>query len=148
MLTTEVKPFLKQNMFLQDAAGGQPKNHCPASSTPGQLEALCQWHPLFLKTEKIFFCHFIRGSLQCDLLLYLLLQHHNHLRLGVVGAQTLDEFWVVKQLHQFDLSAGCCPLLGRPGSVELPRTHLARLLVAQPEDLTELPAANTRQVMF
>lgn len=80
--------------------------------------------------------------------LYLLLQHHNHLGLWVVGAETLDEFWVVKQLHQFDLFAGRCPLLGGPGSVELPRTHLAGLLVAQPKDLTELPATNMRQVMF
>lgn len=78
--------------------------------------------------------------------LHLLLQHHDHLWVRVVGAETLDEFWVVKQVHQFDLFAGRRPLLGGPGSVELPCRHLARLLVAQPEDLAKLPAANMRQV--
>lgn len=76
--------------------------------------------------------------------LHLLLQHHDHLGVGVVGAETLDEFWVVKQLHQFDLLAGRRPLLGGPGSVEFARAHLACLLVAQPEDLAELPAANMK----
>lgn len=73
---------------------------------------------------------------------HLLFHDHDQLRACVIGSQNLNQLGVVKTVHQFNFLAGRLPVLGGPGSVELPGTLLARLFVGQTEHLAKLPTGN------
>lgn len=101
------------------------------------------WSHFSLLTKRLIEKIFCRLFFSFDN--YLLLHDHDHLWACVVGGQTLDQFWMVETVHQFNLLAGCRLLLGGPGSVELPCTLLTRLSVGQPEHLAKLPTGNFKE---
>lgn len=73
---------------------------------------------------------------------HLLVHDHDRLWTRVVGGQTLDQFWVVKKVHELDLFARRRSIFGGSDSVELPGTHLAGLFVDQAVHLAKLSTRN------